>query len=273
VESELSAPVVIKNLPQDLIIVGQLPKEVDALVAGQKLVVEAFVAQEHTYVLDLAGATAGLVTLPVEESNLKFPGSISIVEMAPASFTLRIEPKLTKTVPLMVSLADNPAPGYRVTLTLASPSSLQIAGPAKNLALIDKLHTLPISIENVSESFKREIAVDLPTGVSVGGSEKILVTAQVNIEENVVVKRFEDILVRGRNTDFPVKITPPDIDIDVRGSEIDLSRLSTEDAILAYVDLKDLSPGVYVRRAQITLPVGTTLVAADPEVFTVTIGN
>jgi YbbR domain-containing protein len=273
VESELSVPVVIKNLSQDLIIVSQPPKEVDTVVAGQKMVVEAFMEQTHTYVLDLAGATAGLVTLPVEESNLQFPGSISVIEMTPASFTLRIEPKLAKTVPLMVRLADSPAPGYRVALTLASPSSLQIVGPAKDLALIDKLYTLPISIENASEPFKREIAVDLPSGVSIGGSGKSLVTAQVNIEENVVVKRFENIPVKGRNTDFPVRITPPDIDIDVRGSEIDLSRLSAGDAISVYVDLKDLSPGVYVRRAQITLPVGTTLVAANPEVFTVAIGN
>jgi YbbR domain-containing protein len=273
VESEVGVPVVIKNLPHDLIIVGQIPKEVEVRVAGQKLVVEAFVAQEQACVLDLAGATAGLVTLPVTESNLQFPGSVSIVQTAPTSFTLRIEPKLTKTVPVMVTLADNPAPGYRVTLTLASPSSLQIVGPEKALAQIDQLVTLPVSLKDVSESFKREIAVDLPSGVSVGGTGKTLVTAQVNLEENVVVQRFENIPVRSRNTDFPVKITPSDIDIDVRGTEIDLSGLSEGNDIKVYVDLKDLSPGVYVRRAQITLPVGTTLVAADPEVFTVTIGN
>jgi hypothetical protein len=37
------------------------------------------------------------------------------------------------------------------------------------------------------------------------------------------------------------------------------------------VELKNLSPGVYVRRATITLPVKTTLVKVEPELFTVKI--
>jgi hypothetical protein len=35
------------------------------------------------------------------------------------------------------------------------------------------------------------------------------------------------------------------------------------------VELKDLNPGVYVRRAAITLPVKTSLVIVEPELFTV----
>lgn len=273
VESELNVPVAIENLPKDLIIVGQLPKEVEVRVRGQKLVLEAFLEQKHACLLDLAQAKAGLVTLPVTESSMKFPGGISIVQMEPKSFTLRIEPKLTKTVPVLVSLTDNPAPGYRVSLTLVTPSTLPIVGSEKALSRIDQLATRPVSIKDVSESFKKEIAVDLPNGVSIGGAGISLVTAQVNIEENVVVRRFENIPVEARNTVFPVKITPPDIDIDVKGPENFLTGLSAGDNIAVYVDLKDLSPGVYVRRAQITLPVGGTLVAWDPEVFTVTIGK
>jgi len=272
-EAELSVPVIMENLPDDLIIVGQPPKDVEVRVQGQKLVLAAFLEQKHTCVLDLTGATAGLVTLPVSESNLKFPGGISTVRMEPTSFTLRIEPKLTKKVPVVVNLTGNPAPGYRVALTLTVPSSLQIVGSERALAQIDQLATRSISIRDVSESFKKEIAVDLPSGVSIGGAGKTLVTAQINIEENVVIHRFENIPVEGRNTVFPVTISPPDIDIDVRGPENDLASLSVGDDIKVYVDLKDLSPGVYVRRAQFSLPPGSSYVAADPEVFTVTIGN
>jgi hypothetical protein len=37
------------------------------------------------------------------------------------------------------------------------------------------------------------------------------------------------------------------------------------------VDLADLKPGVYVRRASISLPLRITLVKANPELFTVTV--
>lgn len=273
VEAELSVPVSLENLPDDLIVVSQPPKDVEVSIQGQKLVMAAFLEEEHACRLDLTRATVGLFTIPVAESDLLFPENVSISQIKPTSFTLRIEAKLTKTVPVVVTLTDNPAPGYKATLTLATPSYLQIVGPKKVLDEIEELATRPVSIEGASESLKKEIAIDLPSGVNTGGAAKGLVTAQINIEENVIVRRFENIPVEGRETVLPVTITPPDIHIDVKGTENDLAGLSVGNDIEVYVDLKDLSPGVYVRRAQITLPVGSTLVAATPEVFTVTIGN
>ena len=273
VETEVNIPIAYANLPPDLIISGQPLNEVEVRIKGQKTILKAFAEQKHSCTLDLANAAVGLVTLPLDKSNLQFPAGISTVHIEPTSVTLRVEPKQIKTVPVVVTLVDSPTSGYRVALTLASPSTMQIIGAEKNLAPMDRLATRPISINDVSESFKKEIAVDLPNGVTIGSGGSPLVTVQINIEENVVIRHFENIPVAGRNTVFPVKITPPDISINVRGPENDLNSLLAGNELEVHVDLKDLSPGVYVRRAQISLPVGTTLVAADPEVFTVTIGN
>lgn len=273
VESELSVPVVFENLPDNLIIVGQAPKDVEVQVRGQKLVLATFQEKKPSCTLNLAQATAGLVTLPVDESNLQFPGDVSIVQIEPKSFTLRLEPKLTKTVPLIVSLTDNPVPGYRISLTLVTPSSIKIVGSEKTLAEIDQLTTRPVSIKDMSESFEKEIAVDLPNGVNIDGAGKSLVTARINIEENVIVRHFKDVPVEGRNTVLPVKITPPSIDIDVRGPENTLSGLSVGEDFKAYIDLEGLAPGIYARSVSFTLPVGTTEAGYDPEVFTVKIGN
>jgi hypothetical protein len=43
------------------------------------------------------------------------------------------------------------------------------------------------------------------------------------------------------------------------------------DDFSVYVDLSKLEPGVYVRRATIALPLNTTLVGVDPEIFTVNV--
>jgi YbbR domain-containing protein len=152
---------------------------------------------------------------------------------------------------------------------------VQIVGSEKALAQIDQLVTRPVSVKDISESFKKEIAVDLPSGVKISGTGTSLVTANVSIEENVIVRRFEAVPVESRNTVLPVKITPPSIDIDVRGPENTLSSLSVGDDIKAYIDLEGLAPGIYARSVSIplNLPVGTTVAGYDPKVFTVTIGN
>ncbi len=271
VDSEASIPIKLEKLPDDLIVSGQPPKEVEVLLRGQKITLKALQEQKLACILDLTLAKAGLLTLPIGESNLRLPEGISVVHIEPTSITLRIEPKLTKTVPVTITLTDNPASGYKLAPSLSTPSVLEITGPEKILTRIDHLATLPISIKDMSESFKKEIAVDLPSEVTIGKGGSSVVTAQVNIEENIITRRFENIPVKGRDTVLSAKITPPDINIDVRGPENTLSGLSVGSDIQAYVDLKGLTPGTYARRAQITLPVGTTLDGADPEVFTVTI--
>jgi YbbR domain-containing protein len=273
VEYNLSVPLKLENLPDNLIIVGQPLKEVEVTVRGRESILKTLLEEKHFCVLDLVHAEAGLSTLAVEESNLVIPKGISIVRINPTSITLRIEPKGIKTVPISITLTDSPAPGYKVSLTLSTPSSLQINGPEKTLERIDQLATQPISLKDVSESFKKEITLDLPEGVtSTTGSGTPLVLVQVNMEENIIVRQFANIPVESRNTAFQVKIAPPRIDIDVRGSEKTLESLSEANGIKVYVDLAGLAPGVYARRPQITLPVGITLIGAKPEVFTVTIG-
>lgn len=273
VESNLSVPIKLENLPTGLIIVGQPVKEVEVTVRGRKSVLKTLQKEKIVCMLDLAHVETGPSTIAVEESNLTMPKGITIIRFDPTSITLRIEPKRTKTVPISITLTDIPAPGHRVSLTLATPSTLQISGPEKVLDRIDQLATQPISLKDVSESFKKEITLDLPEGVtSAAGSGTPLVLVQVNIEENVITRRFTGIPVESRNTAFKVKIEPSGIDIDVRGPEKNLGSLSEANDIHVYVDLAGLAPGVYVRRPQITLPVGITLAGAKPEVFTVTIG-
>lgn len=273
VESDLFLPIRLENLPSDLIIVGQLPKEVAVTVRGRGPSLKTLRMEKRFCALDLGHVEAGLATVPIGESNLEMTKGVSVVRINPSSITLRIERKRTKTVPVSITLTDSPAPGYKVSLTLATPSAMMISGPEKALEQIDQLATQPISLKDVSESFKKEITLVLPEGVTgITGAFTPLVLVQVNIEENVIVRRFSGIPVESRSTAFQVKIEPPAIDIDIRGSEKALGNLSVTNDIKAYVDLAGLAPGVYARRAQIALPVGISLTGAKPEVFTVTIG-
>ncbi|MBW2043219.1 MAG: hypothetical protein JRI76_14525, partial [Deltaproteobacteria bacterium] len=66
-------------------------------------------------------------------------------------------------------------------------------------------------------------------------------------------------------------ITPPTIDIEVKGPVRVLDTLVKDGGIKVYMDLKDLAPGVYPRRAVLALPPEAVLVSTSPEIFTVTV--
>jgi YbbR domain-containing protein len=143
-----------------------------------------------------------------------------------------------------------------------------ICGPETILSSIDAMLTKPIDVTGKSESFKKEIALDLGAGIEVCSSSGIIL-AEIYIAEKEVTRRFADILVEGKGTPFEFNISPPTISIEIRGPQYIVENLHPDKDIRVLVELKDLNPGVYVRRAAITLPVKTSLVIVEPELFTV----
>jgi YbbR domain-containing protein len=122
----------------------------------------------------------------------------------------------------------------------------------------------------LSESFKKEIALDLSENIkSVAHSGIVL--AEIFIKEKIGTKKITDIFVQGKDTEYVYSIKPTAIEIEVKGPVNIVEKLIKDKGVEVYVDLKGLKPGIYIRRATITLPVKTTLISVKPEIFTVTI--
>jgi YbbR domain-containing protein len=143
-----------------------------------------------------------------------------------------------------------------------------MCGPETVLSSIDAVLTKPIDINGRSESFRKETALDLEAGLEVCASSGIIL-AEIYIAEKKITRRFTDILVEGENTPLNFSISPPTITIEIKGPQKIVENLQPEKDIRVLVELKDLNPGVYVRRATITLPVKTSLVIVEPKLFTV----
>lgn len=269
-ERELLIPIHYEHLPTDVIITGPVSKSVEVRARGKEGKLRPFLQEKLAYSIDLTNVKPGVVTLPIDGGRLSIPKGISLIQIQPTSVTLRIEAKITKIVPVTATLVGRLAGGYKVAHTITDPPEFTLSGAKKIISKIDRLYTKPIHIDGVSDSFKKEIALDLPEGAELVSPQK-LATVDVIIEENIVVKKFSGIVVEGRYTEYPYQIKPPIIDITVKGPELFLSASSAKNAIQAYLDLTHLTPGVYPRSAKINLPIGVTLLEADPGVFTVTI--
>lgn len=269
-ERVLTIPIHYDRLPQDIIITSPPPKSLEIRVRGKKGKLKSFLQKEHVYTVDLANTAAGLMTIPINTDHLQVPKGISVVQITPTSVTLRMEAKIEKVIPVTASLVGKLAAGYKVVLTITDPTEIKLSGAVKIITALERLTTKPIHLDGISGSFKKEIALDLPEGVEILSARK-LVTVDVMIEEQVIVKNYSGIYVEGRNTAYPYKIKPATMDITVKGPELALANLSVEEDIQTYLDLTDLTPGVYARSAKINLPIGITLMNADPGVFTVTI--
>jgi YbbR domain-containing protein len=269
-EIEIIIPVDFYKLPDGLTLVGTAPKELELRVKGPPSVLEDLKGNAPMYKLDLSGVAVGSESIAVNPDLIPMPAGTQITRVNPAYLIVKVDRLLKKRVPVKVVVSGEPAGSYSINDMLAKPSTMLICGPETAVVLVDEIFTKPIDITARSESFKKEIAVDLADGLKICSPSNI-VLAEIYFAAKVATKRFAGILVQGKNALFEYNILPGTLTLEIKGPLNIIDNLQPQKDIQVFVELKDLKPGVYVRRATISLPVKTTLVNVEPELFTVKI--
>lgn len=269
-EIDILIPVDPYKLPEGLTLAGPALKEIEIRVKGTPEALEALRRNVPRYPLDLSAAAVGVESVAIDPHLIPMPAGIQITRVNPAYLSVRVDRLVKKQVPVRVAISGEPASSYSINGTTAEPSMLFICGPKTAVDLIDEIFTKPVDVSGRSETFKKEIAVDLAQGVETCSASGI-VLAEIYLAAKVATRRFEGIWVQGKNTPYEFSISPPTLSLEIKGPLNIINNLQPSKDIEVYVELENLKPGVYVRRAAISLPVKTTLVSVEPEVFTVKI--
>jgi len=271
-EADLFLPVETDGMPAGLTVTGPPLQGIDVRVRGSKSVLANLSDLKLRYSLDLSAVSLGVNKIAIDQKRITLPKGISVVKVHPAFITLRVEKEITKELPVVIAFTGKPASGYLVADAVAKPLAVILRGPENMLGPMKKILTKPVDLNGRSESLKKEIALDLAEEIESVAPAKI-VQAQIFIAEKIVIRNYNDINVIGEGTPYTYEITPPKINIEVKGPLNVLEKLYAENGINVHVELKGLKPGVYVRRAAIALPVKTTLIGSKPEIFTVKINK
>lgn len=269
-EADLLIPVEFGKIPAGLTVTGSPLKGIEVRVRGPMVLIQSLSNHKLSYKLDLSHADIGIKTLPIDKKLISLPKDLTLISVSPSALTIQIEKETTKEVPIVVTISGHPAKGFMVTSASAKPASVILRGPEDVLSGLDKIDTKPIDVQGLSESFKKEIALQLRQYIEVIFPSGFM-RAEIVIAAKKITRRIKNIPVRAKNAGYRYLITPAQIQIDINGPMNSLEKLQPEKGIQVYIDLKGLKPGVYPRRAVITLPPKMTLVDVEPELFTVTI--
>ncbi|MBN1931174.1 MAG: hypothetical protein JW786_06145 [Desulfobacterales bacterium] len=271
-ETDLFIPVDIGEVPEGLTIIGPQVNGIELRVSGSKKLIETLPDLNLRYLLDVSKVNIGANPISIDLSRIPLPKGISPISLHPSFLTVRVENEIKKELPVAISFSGNPVEGFFVASAVSQPSSVILRGPKPMLDSIEKIFTKPINLRGLSESFKIEIPLDLAENLYIISSSTIIL-AEISIEEEIIKKKFENIPVVCEDTSYNCLITPPTINIEVKGPTNILKKLQIKNDIKVYLDLKNLKPGVYARRAAIMLPLKMVLVSVKPEIFTVKISN
>lgn len=271
-ESEIAIDVSFANLADDLLLMDPSNQIVRLLVVSRSAGFDTMASTGISCRLDLSGLGAGTHKLPIKPRDVILPKEMDLKALLTPFLTIRLEPVALKTVDVVAVLEGSVAQGYAVTDVKLEPDRVVLKGTAGSLADIETVKTHPINLEEASESFKKEVPLNLPEAVAVDPPLRIAV-ARVEITERIVTRVIENIPVSVKGDSASYRIQPRTIMLTVSGPEAVVNALESNEAFSVTVDLSGLEPGRHMLKAAIHLPVGTTLTRVDPEQFSVTINN
>ncbi len=271
-ETEIFIPVEIVNLPHGLTITNFNIKGIEATVKGSQAALKKVAAQKLRYSADIADRFAGEFNISIQAKNIQLPRGLVITQITPPFLTGTIVEIQSKTVSVNIKSEGKPAPGFEITAFTAKPETIVVKGAKNSIINIESITTKPIDINGRSETFRSELAIDISAYPNIIAAPSMIL-AEIVVQEQNTTQKFKNISVEGKNCAYPFSITPGSLDIEVKGPVNVINKLDLGNDLQLYVDLKGLKPGVYVRRAVITIPVQLMLVRVKPEVFTVKIGN
>ena len=269
-EVELLVPLHVFDLPEGLALSAPLPKDVRIALAGKPAAIEKLKKAGLRYDLDLSNVKIGVQTIPIEESGFHIPKGLRFLRVDPTVVSVTADREVTKNAPVSLTIFGKPADGFLIADSSVKPPEVTLKGPEAALSAIQTVLTKPVEINGITESFKKEVALDLPENIRLEAPEG-LIRCDIVVQEKFTIKNFKQIPVNGIGTDRCFSITPPTVDMEISGPLKVLESLLQTESFNVFVDLKELKPGVYVRRATISLPVKTALLGVQPELFTVAV--
>ncbi|ACN13618.1 conserved hypothetical protein [Desulforapulum autotrophicum HRM2] len=282
VETTLLLPLGFSSLPANLVKIPSHLTNLEIRIKGPARLIKKAGQEDMSYLVDLftdlaldpAGMAStikpGSYTIPIMEERIPLNPKITILKIVPTFVTVQLEEKMVKRLPVHVPYAGEAAPGFTALDAATDPGVVEVTGPQSTLEPLMFIMTKPVDITNAKEGFKKNLPLDLSPSTSVDPSTAIVV-ADIPIVETITTQNFKNLTVATINSTNPTSVIPPTMEIKVKGPVNTLKKDGIKEAFKIYIDLEGLAPGVYVRRAAITLPVGLMLADTKPELFTVTI--
>jgi YbbR domain-containing protein len=182
-----------------------------------------------------------------------------------------IERGETRTLPVTPVISGQPAPGFVLGPVTADPLVVTIDGDADEIAELETVPTVPLSVDGASRPFQRRVDLDLPPGiVAVDRSD---VRLSVEIEPFSESRNFTvGLVLEGARADRRYAASTDRVVVTLHGATADLDRLR-EGGFAAEASVAGLNVGRHNVDVAVDLPAGVEMVAASPPRVVVTVSR
>ncbi|HKV55445.1 MAG TPA: CdaR family protein [Candidatus Binataceae bacterium] len=256
-----NVPIGYRALPFDFVITNPHPDFVKVQLSGPPTLLSLVDPNRLTLRLDLSGVGVGQASFKIGPDSFNVPRGTAVSSISPSQIVLDLDKVIAREVPLHVAKTGRIADGYRIASIQATPSSVRVRAPSRQLARIDTINTESVDISGLSGPFTRALAVVAPGGMARVTPTEVIV--RITLTPVMASKDFHGVPIVVRNTDHQTKVEPERVNLTLRGPKLVLGKLDLKGAV--YVDADGLTPGSHDATVQMQLPEGVELQRQWPE--------
>lgn len=160
-EMTLTIPIELRNIPQNVAVVGDVAASLEVRIQGQERVLRDISAGKKIVCLaDLSATRLGENIIHISPDDIRRPLGTTITYLSRTDLAVKLESLTRKTFRLKPVLAGMPAPGFRVVKVAVVPPRITVEGPAGVVQSLERLSTLPIDIQGFRETTGVEPKID-----------------------------------------------------------------------------------------------------------------
>ncbi len=252
-EYTVNVPLEIKNVSDDLILLGEIPDVVQARIRGRGRFFK-FRLTEFVAVIDASEAEPGLLLRPITINDVVVPNEIDAEVrevIVPRLLRVEVDKKARRRVAVEPVLAGTPPAGFTVVgMPGATPDAVDIVGPERVVAGLRSVRLEDLNVSRLRGPVALRRLVDLSTLPMVEATP-------AEVEVQVAIDRLAD----ARFPRVPVKValggrrvratvTPDAVAVRLSGPESVVSRLEP-DSLTLTIDGAGIEPGTYDYRTDL----------------------
>lgn len=259
-EQTMLLPVEFRNLPPQLVVVGQRVEFADVRVSGPRTLLSRLSSKKIS--LDLTGMRPGPSSFRVTTELLNLPRGVKLLRVTPSAISLDIARMVKRIVPVRVEIVGKPPAGYSAGEVDVSPATVEVSGPAPQIEKIQSIATDPMDISRLTQSTSRDLQLPRPDGDLVTYNAE-QVRARIEIQEIVVSKEFRRLRAMVKNARLRVTPSVFLVDVAVRGPQriVEKLKLTSEEV---FIDAGSQGQGSVSLPVTVLLPPEVELVSQDP---------
>jgi len=247
------------QLPKNLVISNQAPKEVSFRVVGPRAFMKEYEERDIVIGIDLSNSNPGDYEVPISEERLDVPLGLRVVSVSQTTIPLKLERAVPKRVPIRAVFSGQLPDGIKIVSVTLKPSTVEVKGALSRLQSIDAVPTEPISPSpnSLRQEFDVKLSLAELPGIFVE-DQATYVHVVAELEGSLSRKWFRDIQVglrigSGRSakavdaTGLGIRMKPSLVSFLLEGPDVIISKLKASD-IEVWAEIPGLRGGAYRSR-------------------------